>query len=122
MIVHGQTHGGIAMGVGQALWEACNIDPGSGQPTSGSLMDYGMPRFDNMPSYKTQIVEVLSPTNPFGVKAGGEGGTTPAPAVIMSAVEDALSEFGPLDFEMPATALKIWTAIQGGRARMAKSA
>jgi carbon-monoxide dehydrogenase large subunit len=117
LIVHGQTHGGIAQGVGQALWEQCVIDPGSGQPTSGSLMDYGMPRFDNMPSFKTQIVEVLSPTNPFGVKAGGEGGTTPAPAVIMSAVEDALSEFGPVDFEMPATALKIWSAIQKGRAR-----
>jgi carbon-monoxide dehydrogenase large subunit len=116
LIVHGQTHGGIAQGVGQALWEECVIDPGSGQPTSGSLMDYGMPRFDNMPSFKTQIVEVLSPTNPFGVKAGGEGGTTPAPAVIMSAVEDALSEFGPIDFEMPATALKIWTFIQKSRA------
>jgi len=117
LIVHGQTHGGIAQGVGQALWEQCAIDPGSGQPTSGSLMDYGMPRFDNMPSFKTQIVEVLSPTNPFGVKAGGEGGTTPAPAVIMSAVEDALAEFGPLDFEMPATPFKIWSAIQKGRAR-----
>jgi len=122
MIVHGQTHGGIAMGVGQALWESCNIDPGSGQPTSGSLMDYGMPRFDNMPSYRTQIVEVLSPTNPFGIKAGGEGGTTPALAVIMSAVEDALSQFGPVDFEMPATALKLWTAIQRGRARAVKVA
>jgi carbon-monoxide dehydrogenase large subunit len=121
LIVHGQTHGGIAQGVGQALWEQCVIDPGSGQPTSGSLMDYGMPRFDNMPSFKTQIVEVLSPTNPFGVKAGGEGGTTPAPAVIMSAVEDALSEFGPIDFEMPATALKIWSHIQRGRARLRSS-
>jgi carbon-monoxide dehydrogenase large subunit len=121
LIVHGQTHGGIAQGVGQALWEQCVIDPGSGQPTSGSFMDYGMPRFDNMPSFKTQIVEVLSPTNPFGVKAGGEGGTTPAPAVIMSAVEDALSEFGPIDFEMPATALKIWSHIQRGRARLRSS-
>jgi carbon-monoxide dehydrogenase large subunit len=121
LIVHGQTHGGIAQGVGQALWEQCVIDPGSGQPTSGSFMDYGMPRFDNMPSFKTQIVEVLSPTNPFGVKAGGEGGTTPAPAVIMSAVEDALSEFGPIDFEMPATALKIWSHIQSGRARLRSS-
>ncbi|MDB5599045.1 MAG: coxL2 [Xanthobacteraceae bacterium] len=121
LIVHGQTHGGIAQGVGQALWEQCYIDPGSGQPTNGSFMDYGMPRFDNMPSFKTQIVEVLSPTNPFGVKAGGEGGTTPAPAVIMSAMEDALSEFGPMDIEMPATGLKIWSAIQQGRARLAAS-
>ena len=55
---------------------------------------------------------MLSPTNPFGVKAGGEGGTTPAPAVIMSAIEDALSEFGRPPIEMPATPLKIWNAIQ----------
>jgi aerobic carbon-monoxide dehydrogenase large subunit len=111
LIVHGQTHGGIAQGVGQALWEHCTIDPSSGQPLAGSLMDYGMPRFDNLPSFKTEIAEVLSPTNPFGVKAGGEGGTTPAPAVIMSAIDDALSEFGPPAIDMPATPGKIWSAI-----------
>lgn len=116
LIVHGQTHGGIAMGVGQALWEQCFIDEASGQPLSGSFMDYGMPRFDNLPSFNSEIAEVLSPTNPFGVKAGGEGGTTPAPAVIMSAIEDALSEFGPLDITMPATPGKIWAAIQKSRA------
>ncbi|MFZ3289073.1 MAG: xanthine dehydrogenase family protein molybdopterin-binding subunit [Telluria sp.] len=116
LIVHGQTHGGIAMGVGQALWEQCFIDEASGQPLSGSFMDYGMPRFDNLPSFNSEIAEVLSPTNPFGVKAGGEGGTTPAPAVIMSAIEDALSEFGPLDIAMPATPGKIWAAIQKSRA------
>jgi len=76
-----------------------------------------MPRFDNMPSYKAEIAEVLSPTNPFGVKAGGEGGTTPAPAVIMSAIEDALAEFGSPHIEMPLTPLKIWTAIQNARPR-----
>jgi aerobic carbon-monoxide dehydrogenase large subunit len=112
LIVHGQTHGGIAQGVGQALWEQCAIDPASGQPLMGSFMDYGMPRFDNMPSFKTQIVEVLSPTNPFGVKAGGEGGTTPAPAVIMSAIDDALSDYGNPPIEMPATPAKIWDAIE----------
>jgi carbon-monoxide dehydrogenase large subunit len=116
LIVHGQTHGGIAQGVGQALWEQCYIDPSSGQPLSGSFMDYGMPRFDNLPSFKTEIAEVISPTNPFGVKAGGEGGTTPAPAVIMSAIEDALSEFGPVEIDMPATPAKIWAAIQKSRA------
>jgi len=116
LIVHGQTHGGIAQGVGQALWEQCFIDSTSGQPLSGSFMDYGMPRFDNMPSFSTQIVEVLSPTNPFGIKAGGEGGTTPAPAVIMSAIEDALSAFGAVPIDMPATPVKIWAAIQAGRA------
>ncbi|HEX3484863.1 MAG TPA: xanthine dehydrogenase family protein molybdopterin-binding subunit [Micropepsaceae bacterium] len=118
MIVHGQTHGGIAQGVGQALWEACVVDADSGQPVIGSLMDYGMPRFDNMPSFKTEIAEVLSPTNPFGIKAGGEGGTTPAPAVIMSAIDDALSALGtPVEIDMPATPVKIWSAIQQMRAQ-----
>jgi carbon-monoxide dehydrogenase large subunit len=121
LIVHGQTHGGIAQGIGQALWEQCFIDEESGQPLSGSLMDYGMPRFDNMPSFKTQIVEVLSPTNPFGVKAGGEGGTTPAPAVIMSAIDDALSEFGAVEIDMPATPGKIWAAIQKHRASASRA-
>jgi aerobic carbon-monoxide dehydrogenase large subunit len=117
LIVHGQTHGGIAQGVGQALWESCTVDPESGQLLNGSLMDYGMPRFDNLPFFKNEIVEVLSPTNPFGVKAGGEGGTTPAPAVIMSAIEDALSEFGPVEIDMPATPVKIWTAIRSACAQ-----
>ncbi len=123
LIVHGQTHGGIAQGVGQALWEGCHIDPATGQPLVGSLMDYGMPRFDNMPSFKVEIAEVLSPTNPFGVKAGGEGGTTQALAVIMSAIEDALLPVcGPIDMEMPATPLKIWTAIQAARAKLREPA
>ena len=112
LIVHGQTHGGIAQGVGQALWEQSYVDPSSGQPQVGSLMDYGMPRFDNLPAFKTEIAEVLSPTNPFGVKAGGEGGTTPALAVIVSAIEDALMPVcGPVELSMPITPLKIWTAI-----------
>ncbi len=115
MIVHGQTHGGIAQGVGQALWEGCVIDPESGQPLAAAFTDYGMPRFDNMPSFVTEIAEVISPTNPLGVKAGGEGGTTPAPAVIMSAIEDALLDYGPPDVSMPATPLKIWTAIHKGK-------
>jgi carbon-monoxide dehydrogenase large subunit len=117
LIVHGQTHGGIAQGVGQALWEECYLDQTSGQPIACSLMDYGMPRFDNLPSFKTEIVEVLSPTNPFGIKAGGEGGTTPALAVVMSAVEDALWPVcGPVDFDLPATPQKIWNALQRGKA------
>ncbi|MGY8632053.1 xanthine dehydrogenase family protein molybdopterin-binding subunit [Bradyrhizobium sp. 14AA] len=112
LIVHGQTHGGIAQGVGQAMWEAFPIDPDSGQPLAGSFTDYGMPRSDNLPSFTCEIAEVYSPTNPFGVKAGGEGGTTPALAIIMSAVEDALAPLGVEEIVMPATPLKIWTAIQ----------
>jgi carbon-monoxide dehydrogenase large subunit len=119
LIVHGQTHGAIAQGIGQALWEQCVIDDTSGQPLCGSLMDYGMPRADTLPSFTTQIVEVLSPTNPLGIKAGGEGGTTAAPAVIISAIVDALSRFGVQDIRMPATPHKIWQLIQAAKAKQA---
>ena len=115
LIVHGQTHGGVAQGVGEAMWEECVVDPASGQPLSGSFMDYGMPRSNSLPFFTTRIVEVLSPTNPFGIKAGGEGGCTPALAVVISAILDALAPLGVRDMTMPATPFKVWTAIQNAR-------
>jgi len=115
LIVHGQTHGAIAQGVGQAMWEQIYLDPDSGQPLTGSLMDYGMPRADLLPSFRTEIAEVLSPTNPLGIKAGGEGGTTAAPAVMVSAILDALGELGIRDVSMPVTPYKVWQAIQEAR-------
>lgn len=115
LIVHGQTHGAIAQGVGQAMWEQCYTDPDSGQPLCGSLMDYGMPRADNIPSFTCEIAEVLSPTNPLGIKAGGEGGTTGAPAAVVSAIVDALSVYGIRNITMPATPYNIWKAIQDAK-------
>jgi carbon-monoxide dehydrogenase large subunit len=112
LIVHGQAHGAIAQGVGQALWELIFVDPDSGQPLTGSLMDYAMPRSDTLPSFATDIVEVLSPTNPLGIKAGGEGGTTAALAVVVSAIADALKDYGITDIAMPATPYSLWRAIQ----------
>jgi carbon-monoxide dehydrogenase large subunit len=112
LIVDGQTHGAIAQGIGQAMWEQFVVDPESGQPLCGSFMDYGMPRADALPSFETEIMEVLSPTNPLGIKAGGEGGTTAAPAAIISAVVDALHDYGIEDVTMPATPYYIWTLIQ----------
>ena len=112
LIVHGQTHGAIAQGVGQAMWEQVFLDPDSGQPLTGSLMDYGMPRADTLPPFRTEIAEVLSPTNPLGIKAGGEGGTTAAPAVVVSAILDALRGLGVRDVPMPATPYAVWTAIR----------
>ena len=117
LIVDGQTHGAIAQGVGQAMWEQFYIEPDSGQPLTGSFMDYGMPRADYLPTFRTEISEVLSPTNPLGIKAGGEGGTTAAPAVMMSAILDALSEFGVTEMTVPATPHKVWQAIQAAKAR-----
>jgi carbon-monoxide dehydrogenase large subunit len=117
MIVDGQTHGGLVQGVGQAMWEQCYVDPASGQPFTGSFMDYGMPRSDHFPMFETEIIEVLSPTNPLGIKAGGEGGTTPAPAVIVSAVVDALKPYGIDHVTMPVTPFTVWKAIRDAEAR-----
>jgi carbon-monoxide dehydrogenase large subunit len=84
-------------------------------------MDYGMPRSNTLPSFTTEIVEVLSPTNPLGIKAGGEGGTTPALAVIVSAIVDALSVYDIRDITMPTTPYAIWQAIQAAKARRPQS-
>jgi aerobic carbon-monoxide dehydrogenase large subunit len=119
LIVEGQTHGAIAQGVGQAMWEQIYLEPDTGQPLTGSFMDYGMPRADYLPPFRTEIAEVLSPTNPLGIKAGGEGGTTAAPAVIVSAILDALRGLGVRDVKMPATPYTVWSAIQAARARQA---
>ena len=122
MILHGQTHGAIAQGVGQALWEQCYVDHDSGQPLVGSLMDYGVPRADTVPPFVTEIAEVLSPTNPLGIKAGGEGGTTGAPAVVVSAIVDALRDYGVRDIKMPATPYNVWRAINDAKTANGKDA
>jgi carbon-monoxide dehydrogenase large subunit len=111
MILHGQTHGAIAQGVGQALWEQCVVDADSGQVMTGSFMDYAMPRSDILPSFKTALMEVPSPSNPLGVRAGGEGGTTPALGAVINAIVDALKDFGVTHMDMPATSEKVWRAI-----------
>jgi aerobic carbon-monoxide dehydrogenase large subunit len=116
LVLDGQTHGGIAQGVGQALWEHCHYDPESGQLLSGSFMDYAMPRADTLPRYDTELSEIPSPSNPLGVRAGGEGGTTPALASTINAVVDALSHLGITHIDMPATPLRIWQAIQSAKA------
>ena len=99
---------------GEALGELCAMDPESGQPLAGSFMDYHMPRADEYPSFKTELNEVPSPTNPLGVKAGGEGGTTPALAVLVNGFVDALRPFGVRDIQMPVTPRKVWELIKAG--------
>jgi carbon-monoxide dehydrogenase large subunit len=115
LILHGQAHGGIVQGVGQALWEQCQYDPSSGQLLSGSFMDYTMPRADMLPSFATEIGETPSPLNPLGIRSGGEGGTTPALAVVVNAIVDALTHLGVTHIEMPATPERVWRAIQDAR-------
>jgi carbon-monoxide dehydrogenase large subunit len=116
-ILHGQTHGGIAQGVGQALLERCLFDPETGQNLSASFMDYSILRAGNLPSMTTALSEVPATSHPLGFRPGSEGGTTPALGVVMNAILDALSEFGVTHLEMPATAPRIWDAIQNARQR-----
>ena len=112
MIVHGQTHGGIAQGVGQALWELCHYDAETGQMHSATFMDYAMPRADMLPAFTTEISEVPSTSNPLGLRGGGEGGATPAPAAVVNAIVDALAHLGVEHLEMPVTPERVWEAIR----------
>lgn len=113
LIIHGQTHGGMAQGIGQALLEQCFYDAGTGQLLSGTFMDYAMPRAHALPSFTTEITEVPSTTHPLGLRPAGEGGTTPALGVVVNAIVDALSEFGVDHIEMPVTPERIWRAMHG---------
>ena len=78
-------------------------------------MDYAMPRAGDLPFFATDISEVPSTTHPLGFRGGGEGGITPSLGVIVNAIVDALAEFGVTHVEMPATAEKVWRAMQAGR-------
>ena len=112
LLIDGQTHGGIAQGVGQALMEDCAYDPETGQMRAASFMDYAMPRADDLPYFVTEITEVPSTANPLGIKPGSEGGTAPAPAVVTNAIVDALAGLGVRHIELPATSERVWRAIQ----------
>jgi aerobic carbon-monoxide dehydrogenase large subunit len=111
MVVEGQVHGGIAHGIGNALLERVVYD-GAGQLTTGTLMDYALPRAADVPRLEVHHVVTPSPLNPLGVKGAGEGGTLPAPAAIANAVADAL---GVDVTEMPLTREYIWRCAQGAR-------
>jgi carbon-monoxide dehydrogenase large subunit len=114
LILEGQAHGGIAAGVGQALWEQCAYDAG-GQLQSATFMDYAVPRADALPAFTTELSEVPSTSNPLGLRGGGEGGTTPALGAVVNAIVDALAELGVEHLEMPATPERVWRAIQDAR-------
>ena len=112
MIVHGQTHGAVVQGLGQAMMESVILDSESAQNLTGSLLDYSLPRAADVPSFTTALNEVPSPTNPLGVKAGGEGGTTVSPVAYTNAVLDALKKFGITHIPMPLTPHRVWHAIR----------
>jgi len=110
MIVAGQVHGGLAQGIGQALLENCVYDD-NGQLISGSLLDYCLPRADNLPTFSVDTTVTECTHNPLGVKGCGEAGAIGAPAAVINAVVDALSEYGVKDITMPVTPEKVWRAI-----------
>ena len=115
LVLHGQAHGSVTQGIGQALFEAVQYERQSAQLLSASFMDYALPRADTTPSFRTLIMEVPASSHPNGIRPGGEGGTTPALGLVVNAIVDALSAYGVTDIPMPATPLRVWQAIQAAR-------
>ncbi|HEX3441422.1 MAG TPA: xanthine dehydrogenase family protein molybdopterin-binding subunit [Pseudolabrys sp.] len=111
MLLHGQIHGGIAQGAGQALMEDIHFDA-SGQLVTASFQDYAMPHAHDFPAMEVEANAVPTKTNPLGVKGAGEAGCVGALPAVVNAVVDALSEFGIKHIEMPATPERIWRAMQ----------
>ena len=115
LLVKGQVHGGVVQGVGQVLYENISYDE-DGQMLTGSFMDYAMPRAAHFPEILCKANEVLTPTNPLGVKGAGEAGTVGALAAVVNAIVDALSPYGVDHIEMPATPERIWRIINDAKA------
>jgi len=115
LTLEGQIHGGVGQGIGQCFTEHLAYDPKSGQVVTGSFMDYGMPRADDMCSFETEENPVPTKTNPLGVKGAGEAGNVGALAAIMNAVVDALAPVGVTHIDMPATPERVWRAIEAAR-------
>jgi carbon-monoxide dehydrogenase large subunit len=111
-----QVHGGVVQGIGQALLEEARFDPETGQVLAGSLMDYALPRADNIPSFEGNLTaEFPSRANRLGVKGSGQAGAIASPATIMNAVVNALAPLGVRHLDMPATPSRVWEAIRAAR-------
>jgi carbon-monoxide dehydrogenase large subunit len=114
LLLKGQIVGGVAMGVGQILKEDINFDEG-GQLTTGSFMDYAMPRAHDFPTIDVKANPVPTKTNPLGTKGAGEAGCVGAMPAVANALVNALSEFGVTHIAMPATPEVVWRAMQNGK-------
>ena len=117
LLVEGQVHGGVAMGLGQALTEYTAYDRESGQLVSGTYMDYGIPRADDMPWMDVAFHEVWNPSNDLGVKGAGEGGACGAPPAIVGAISDALRDYGVRHVDMPVRSEDLWRILNGAAER-----
>ena len=116
MIVDGMVHGGVAQGIGQALFEEAVFDE-DGNLVTGSMVSYIVPSAAELIDLETDRVEAPTPTNPLGVKGVGETGTIASTPAVVNAIVDALSPYGVTDVEMPAKPERVWRAIQEGGAR-----
>ena len=114
MIVEGQVHGGVVQGVGQALIEHCVFDGDDGGLLTGSFMDYGIPRADDVPAFSFELKSTPCTTNPLGMKGCGEAGTVGALPSVANALNDALSGAGAGKVQMPATPERVWTVLRAG--------
>ncbi len=111
MIVHGQVHGGLAHGIGQALLESCVYDPENGQLLSGSFLNYALPRAGDLPSFEVATQTTACTHNPLGVKGCGEAGAIGVCPAVINAIVNALSEHGVTHIDMPATPERVWRAM-----------
>jgi carbon-monoxide dehydrogenase large subunit len=118
MLVAGQLHGGVAQGIGQALMECISYDS-SGQPITGSFMDYALPRAEDIPMMEVGDHPVPAKSNPLGTKGCGEAGCAGSLSTIVNAVVDALSEYGITHIDMPLTPERVWRAIKDAKAKAA---
>jgi carbon-monoxide dehydrogenase large subunit len=117
MLVKGQIHGGIVQGLGQGLSEILTYEASTGQLLSGSLMDYAIPRADDVPLFDVDSHEVPTRVNPLGAKGVGEAGTVGALPALLNAVNDALAPLGVRHLDMPVTPERVWRAIREAKAR-----
>ncbi|MGI8649015.1 MAG: xanthine dehydrogenase family protein molybdopterin-binding subunit, partial [Rubrobacter sp.] len=113
-IVNGQLHGGIAQGIGQALYEEAVYDE-NGNPITSTLLDYMFPGAPELPNFTLEQTVTPSPTNPMGVKGIGESGAIGSSPAVMNAVIDALSHLGVTHLDMPASPMKVWEAIKDAK-------
>jgi carbon-monoxide dehydrogenase large subunit len=116
MLTIGQVQGGLAQGIGQALFEEVAYDAASGQMLTASLMDYCLPRAEDLPPLEITCIELPTASNRLGVKGSGQAGCIGAPQTVMNAVLDALAPRGIEAIDMPATPAKIWQALRDARA------
>jgi carbon-monoxide dehydrogenase large subunit len=112
ILTRGQVQGGVAQGIGQALFEHTVYDPGSGQLLSGSLIDYPLPRAADLPAFDITLAELPTAANPLGVKGSGQAGCIAAPQTIINAIVDALAPLGIEHIDMPANPERVWRAIR----------